>query len=88
MRARVAGTQRQTKFQPITSAEAREGHGEAEDEGPKDAPPVPRATDDEFDPPVRMDSSDDEDAAPPVPGATRMDSSDDEQEAYCRDNID
>jgi len=42
----------------------------------EDASPVPRATDDEFDPPVRMDSSD-EDAAPPVPGATRMDSSDD-----------
>ena len=42
----------------------------------EDASPVPRATDDEFDPPVRMDSSD-EDTAPPVPGATRMDSSDD-----------
>ena len=39
------------------------------------------ATDDEFDPPVRMDSSDDEDA-PPVPPATRMDSSDGEH--VCR----
>ena len=45
MRARVAGTQRQTKFQPITSAETREGQGEAEDdEGRKDAPSVPPST--------------------------------------------
>ena len=44
-RARVAGTQRQTKFQPITSAETREGQGEAEDdEGRKDAPSVPPST--------------------------------------------
>ena len=45
-RARVAGTQRQTKFQPITSAETREGQGEAEDdEGRKDAPSVGAAID-------------------------------------------
>ena len=50
--------------------------------------PVPRATDDEFDPPVRMDSSDEEDTAPPVPPATRVDSSDDEREAYYIDNLD
>ena len=44
-RARVAGTQRQTKFQSITSAEKREGQGEAEDdEGRKDTPSVPPST--------------------------------------------
>ena len=39
-------TQRQTQFQPITSAETREGQGEAEDdEGRKDAPSVGAAID-------------------------------------------
>ena len=46
MRARVEGTQPQTKFQPITSAETREGQREAEDdEGRKDAPSVGAAID-------------------------------------------
>ena len=46
MGARVEGTQRQTQFQPITSAETREGQGEAEDdEGRKDAPSVGAAID-------------------------------------------
>ena len=46
MRAPVAVTHRQTKFKPITSAETREGQGEAEDdEGRKDAPSVGAAID-------------------------------------------